>query len=160
MKAHSQHRHIGASATGRAGGCAGGAGSGTPHDLVLALLLLALAQDDALDDGALLRREVRQVRHVVHGGRAAGGARTRRELRSCAARPRHSASLAPEVYLIMPGGQWRDCKLTSARLLIAPAPLQRQRAPPRRRRAPSLVRCVRMAPSQTLAVLFIYLLAT
>lgn len=88
---------------------------------MLALLLLALAQDDTLDDGALLRREVRQVRHVVHGGRAAGGARTRRELRSCAARPRHSASLAPEVYLIMPGGQWRDCKLTSARLLIAPA---------------------------------------
>lgn len=43
---------------------------GAPHDLVLALLLLALPQHDALDDGALLGREVRQVRHVVHGGRA------------------------------------------------------------------------------------------
>lgn len=46
-----------------------GRGGGAPHDLVLALLLLLLAHHDALDDGALLGREVRKVRHVGHGGR-------------------------------------------------------------------------------------------
>lgn len=63
---------------------------GTPHDLVLALLLLPLAHHDALDDGALLGGEVRQVRHVGHGGRrrAACGARARRVAVLC---PRRDA---------------------------------------------------------------------
>lgn len=91
-------------------------GRGTPHNLVLSLLLLSLAHYDTLNDGALLGREVRQVRHVVHGGRRASGARARRVLRCCA----RGATLAPEVYLIMPGGPIaRDTTLTSARLLIA-----------------------------------------
>lgn len=91
---------------------------GTPHDLVLALLLLALSHHDAFDDGALLRGEMREVWHVGHGGRrrAASGARARRVLRCCA----RGATLHSEVYLIMPGGPMaRRRALTSARLLIA-----------------------------------------
>lgn len=106
-------------------------GRGTPHNLVLSLLLLPLAQDDPLDDGAFLRREVRQVRHVVHGGRPRAE-RGPAVLRCCARGATLSAPLAPEVYLAMPSGPMaRNTTLTSARLLIQPARPQRTQ---RRRR--------------------------
>lgn len=110
--------------------CRAGRGSqvaqavGAPHDLVLVLLLLPLAQHDALDDGALLRREVGQVRHVGH--RVQGGGRPRAlrgpaAMRCCARGATLRAPLRPEVYLIMPDGPMaRARRLTSARLLIAP----------------------------------------
>lgn len=39
----------------------------SPHDLVLLLLLLLLSHKDILDLHPLVGREVRQVRHFVHG---------------------------------------------------------------------------------------------
>lgn len=111
---------------------------GTPHDLVFALLLLPLAHHDALDDGALLGGEVREVRHVGHGGRrrAASGARARRVLRCCARGATLGAPLRPEVYLIMPYGPMALARpLTSERLSIA-TPGGGALSCPKRRRAP------------------------
>ncbi|CAB3238478.1 unnamed protein product [Arctia plantaginis] len=85
------------------------------------LFLLPLAHHDTLDDRALFGREVREVRHVSHGGRrqAATGARARRVLRCYARGARLCAPLWPEVYLIMPGGPMaRTRLLTSAQVLI------------------------------------------
>lgn len=129
---------------------------GAPHDLVLALLLLPLAHHDAFDDRALLGREVREVRHVGHGGRrpprAACGAPARRVLRCCARGAYHAAPLRPEVYLIMPDGPMaRSRLLTSARLLIGDAArtsaARPRRRPPDRAAAgsPAPHRCVRIA---------------
>lgn len=81
-------------------GCAracAGEGVGAPHDLVLALLLLALPHHDALDDGALLGREVRQVWHIGHGGRP----RVRGPAARCGALPaaRRSARLSSRRFV-------------------------------------------------------------
>ncbi|KAI8429797.1 hypothetical protein MSG28_000328, partial [Choristoneura fumiferana] len=135
------------------GGSLGAHAVGAPHDLVFVLLLLPLAQHDALDDGALLRREVRQVRHVGHRVRGGGRPRALRgpaAMRCCARGATLRAPLRPEVYLIMPDGPMaRARRLTSARLLIAPL---RPPPPPAPALAPDTpLRCVSLpAPARDL----------